>query len=89
MTTKSILDLIFLIRCFSTEYLRGEIKLSKNFRVADKSKTCTGFDHLGKISAIMMMMVVVLMLMVMVVVVVTLMMMVMVVMCVMMNMPRT
>ena len=50
MRTKSILDLLFLIRCLSTKYLRGEIKLSENFRVADKSKTCTGFDHLGNLS---------------------------------------
>ena len=80
MRTISNLDLIILIRCLSTKYLRGEIKLSENFRVADKSKTCTGFDHLGKISVMMMVMVVVLTLMVMMVVVVT---------CVMRNMPRT
>ena len=73
MRTKSNLDLIIPIRCLSTKYLRGEIKLSENFRVADKSKTCTGFDHLGEISVMMMLMVVVLTLMVMIVVVVTLM----------------
>ena len=72
MRTKSILDLLFIIRCSSAKYLRGEIKLSENFRVADKSKTCTGFDHLVEISVMMMLMlmVVVLTLMVMVIVVV-------------------
>ena len=59
MRTISNLDLIILIRCLSTKYLRGEIKLSENFRVADKSKTCTGFDHLSRILVMMMVMVVV------------------------------
>ena len=75
MRTISNLDLIILIRCLSTKYLRGEIKLSENFRVADESKTCTGFDHLVEILVMMMLMlmVVVLTLMVVIVVVVTLM----------------
>lgn len=73
MRTKSTLDLLFLTRCSSTKYLRGEIKLGENFWVADKSKTCTRFDHLGKILVMMLLMVVVLTLMVMIVVVVTLM----------------
>ena len=54
MKIESTLDLLFLIRCSSKKYLRGEIKLSENFRVADKSKTCTGFHHLGKILVMMM-----------------------------------
>ena len=68
MKTKSILDLLFLIRCSSTKYLRGEIKLSENFRVADKSKTCTGFDHLGRVLVMMMLMVVVIISLIMVII---------------------